>query len=153
MRPPAPVLALAVCLAAAVSAHADSTTPPGKVETQTVGTTPQVLTPAERAKHEQSLRPVPRVARSARDPAPWIPPGLRLSRDLVVAPAPAAPTARAAAPPRDPRAEVRAYLSHVSHVPAPGKPKAVATIGSGPIAPSAAELAKRRVAPAAGAPR
>jgi len=152
MRPPAPVLALAVCLAAAAPAHADSAIPPGKVETQTVGTTPQVLTAAERAKHEQSLRPVPRVARSARVPAPWIPPGLRLSRDPA-ATVPAAPAAHAATPPRDPRAEVRAYLSHVSHVPPPPKPRAVTTIGSGPIAPSAAELAKRRITPAAGAPR
>lgn len=153
MRPPAPVLALAVCLAAAVPARADSTPPPGKVETQTVGTTPQVLTAAERAKHEQSLRPLPHAARSARVPAPWIPPGLRLSGDLAETSAPTAPATRAATPLRDPRAEVRAYLSHVNHVPPPAKPRSVTTVGSGPFAPAAAELAKRRVTPAAGAPR
>jgi hypothetical protein len=151
MRPPAPVLALALCLAVAVPAHADSNSPPGKIETQTVGTTPQVLTAAERAKREQALRPITRAPRSARVPAPWIPPELRLSRDRAQALTPAAPAARTAAPPRDPRAEVRAYLSHVRHgAPPPAKAAPVHTIGSGPATPSAAELAKRRVAPAGG---
>ena len=156
MRPLPWLLACACALWACAVAFAEPAGAPApgtKTAVHTIGTAPQVLTAREQAKRSLAPAPFqPAPPRPGLAPAPWRPPGA-----LLAAPAArAAARAPAAAAARDPRAEVRAMLAHVSHGDArASKSEPAATVGRGPaIAPGAADDAKaRRAAAAAGAHR